>query len=130
MREEALLRNEQASKNMVPLKRMRLSQHQTGEPLSMRAKPSSVGHLSQESKASSDLSNVVVRNLTLKRSVHEAQLLKEKEVEKKKQSDSDDDEEWSNAKDAKFVVDTSTQKKKSSIKVKVLPANNRVTTRA
>jgi len=57
-------------------------------------------------------------------------LLKEKEVEKKKESDSDDDEEWSNAKDAKFVVDTSTQKKKSSIKVKVLPANNRVTTRA
>ena len=130
MREEALLRNEQASKNIVPLKRMRLSQHQTGEPLSMRAKPSSVDHLSQESKANSDLSNVVGRNLTLKRSVHEAQLLKEKEVEKKKQSDSDDDEEWSNAKDAKFVVDTSTQKKKSSIKVKVLPANNRVTTRA
>jgi hypothetical protein len=54
----------------------------------------------------------------------------EKEVEKKKESDSDDDEEWSNAKDAKFVVDTSTQMKKSSIKVKVLPANNRVTTRA
>jgi hypothetical protein len=64
MREEALLRNEQASKNMVPLKRMRLSQHQTGEPLSMRAKPSSVDHLSQESKANSDLSNVVGRNLT------------------------------------------------------------------
>ena len=96
----------------------------------MRAKPSSVYQLSQESKANSDLSNVVGRNLTQKRSVHEAQLLKENKVEKKKQSDSDDDEEWSNAKDAKFVVDTSTQKKKSSIKVKVLPANNRVTTRA
>jgi hypothetical protein len=130
MREEALMRNEEAPKNMAPLKRMRLSQHQTGEHPSTKAKPTSVGQLSQESKASSELSNVIGRNLALKRSVHGAQLPKQKEVGPKEQSDSDDDEEWSDPKDAKFVVDTSTQKKKSSVKVKVLPANNRVTTRA